>query len=482
MAAVGRRTTVSRVMVVVRGKGDSIPPVERTLDGAGQDLGAARIIPNGTNVKLRISWLLHDPAGQRWSVAAVVLLGLLIRLWVAWGHNQWQPDSTAWLRGDEPGYNNTALELLDGYGFTWPGRVPLYPAWLAGVHWLTGTSYHAVRYVQAFLGAGTVLLTYLLGRQVFGHLAGLIAALLAALSYVLIHQSLHLLSEVLFTPVLLLAALSLWKAVDQPTTARFLLAGFWIGISDLVRPTLLFLPLFLLWPLVVRLGWRRGLQYAAVLGIAVAIVIGPWLVRNRIRYQAWFPLATSNAILWQGSPEYYKLIHEKGYTYMRIWSEVIYGPNWREHDPTSLEGDRYWTARAIASIKSDPGTYLKYAAEKTATYWVGDSNADWNDEEIFNIHALRRIGFSRWAAVQVMIARALPIVALVAILVMWPRRRRLLPLYAILLYCTLLHAATHAEVRLSEPLQPILLVLVAGAVGGRLERARLSAPVPQPAG
>lgn len=397
-------------------------------------------------------------------MAIIVLIGLLFRLGWAWAYNQWQPNSAAWLRGDEPGYNNTALDLLAGYGYNWPGRVPLYPLWLAGVHALTGTSYHAVRYVQAFLGAGTVFLTYLLGRRLFGHLPGMIAALLAAISYILIHQSLHLLSEVLFTPVLLLVALSLLRAVDEPTTARFAVAGFWIGISDLVRPTLLFLPVFLLWPVVVRLGWRRGLRYASVLTGIVMVVIGPWLIRNRIHFHAWFPLATSNAILWQGSPEYYNLIHKQGYTYIRIWREILYGPNWREHDPTSIDGDRYWTARALQSIRSEPDTYLKYAVEKLGTYWVGDPNADWNNKSVFSFAALRNSGFSRRAAVEVMIARSLPIIALGAILVLWPLRRRFLPLWAVLLYCTLLHAATHAEVRLSDPFQPILLVLVVGAV------------------
>jgi hypothetical protein len=47
--------------------------------------------------------------------------------------------------------------------------------------------------------------------------------------------------------------------------------------------------------------------------------------------------------------------------------------------------------------------------------------------------------------------------------VLWRRRRELLPVYAILAYATALAAATHAEARLSEPLQPLLIVLVAGA-------------------
>jgi hypothetical protein len=59
--------------------------------------------------------------------------------------------------------------------------------------------------------------------------------------------------------------------------------------------------------------------------------------------------------------------------------------------------------------------------------------------------------------------RALPLLAAAAIAVLWRRRRELLPLYVILLYATLLHAATVARVRMSDPFRPILLVLVAAA-------------------
>ena len=407
--------------------------------------------------------LLSEPAGQRWSVIVVVLLGLLARMHEARTFNRIWPDSAASLRGDEPGYNNTALELLAGLGFTWPGRVPLYPIWLAGVHWMTGTSYHGARYVQSFLGAVTVLLTYLLGRRVFGHTAGLLAALFAAASLVLIHQSSHLLSEVLFTPTVLLTVLVLWRAFETGALWRFALAGALVGVTALIRPTLLFFPVFLVVIFVFVDRSREMLRRGLVLTGATLVVISPWLIRNRLHYDAWFPLATSNAILWQGSPEYYRLIHDYGYTYDRIWSEVIYGPNWREHDPTSIEGDRYWTARALRSIRDDPLTYLRFSAEKLVTFWTGDPNADWNNERVFSYPALRRVGFTHSQAVAVIIARVLPLLVVFAIAILWKDRRRLFPIYGVLLYCTLLHAATHAEARLSEPLQPFLLILLSGA-------------------
>jgi 4-amino-4-deoxy-L-arabinose transferase-like glycosyltransferase len=403
-------------------------------------------------------------AVEHWALALIVLLGLGLRLYAAWHFNQTHADDASLLRGDEPGYDNTALELLQGFGITWPGRVPLYPLWLAAMHWLTDSSYHAIRYAQAILATAAIPLTYLLGRRVFGHVAGLLAALAVALSHTLIGQSVHLLSEVLFTPFVLAVALALWKAWDRPSRRTLLWAGVWIGASAYVRPTLLFLPLFLFFPLIVARGWRGGLRQASLVMLATLVTVAPWIVRNRLRYDAWFPMATSNAFLWQGSPEYYHLLRHEGYTYLRVWNEVIYGPGWQQHDPTSIEGDRWWTARALRSIREEPGTYLRYAAEKLATYWIGDPNADWNNERIFSYGALRRAGFSAPAAAFAMLARLLPIVTLIAVAVLWKQRRRLLPLYAILIYCTLLHALAHAEVRLSEPLQPLLLILVAGAL------------------
>ena len=126
----------------------------------------------------------------------------------------------------------------------------------------------------------------------------------------------------------------------------------------------------------------------------------------------------------------------------------------------------------MRAIVDDPATYLRYAVEKAGTYWVGDPNADWNDERVFSFGALRRSGMGAPEAAAVLLWRLVPLVALAAAVVLRRHARRLLPLYLILVYCTLLHAATHAEVRLSEPLHPLLLVLVGGGAAALLDGRR----------
>jgi hypothetical protein len=86
------------------------------------------------------------------------------------------------------------------------------------------------------------------------------------------------------------------------------------------------------------------------------------------------------------------------------------------------------------------------------------------------------VGLSRREIAETFVARLLVFPALLAAVLLRRRWRELLPVYALLVYATLLHAATHAEARLSDPFQPLLIVLVTGAaatlLGGRRRAAR----------
>jgi len=427
-------------------------------------MGGAMLLPLAATAMV-LGWLAHC-SGDRtvWVLVAIITLaGLGLRLAAAWHWNTVLPDSPGRLVGDEPSYDDTARQLLRGDGYTWAGRVPGYPAFLAGVYWFSGGSYRAVPYVQALLGACAVPFTFLLGRRLLGTATGVMAATLAAASPVLVKQCQRLMSEPVYVPLMLAAVILLARAWQHPSWRRWLAAGAVLGMANLVRPSLLLLPLFVLLTLLLTTPWRRAIGSCTVYAAAAFATVAPWVLYNYVTHHAIFPLQTSNAILWQGSPEYYHLLHREHYTYMEVWTQVLYGPGWQEHDPTSVAGDRWWTQRAIRSIQAEPDVYARYFVEKLATLWVGDPNADWGDTHVFNYTWLRRSMGGHWAAVAIMLLRLLPIAALVAAAALRRHLRALMPVYAVLAYITLLHAATHAEVRLSEPFQPLLLVLVCGA-------------------
>jgi hypothetical protein len=108
--------------------------------------------------------------------------------------------------------------------------------------------------------------------------------------------------------------------------------------------------------------------------------------------------------------------------------------------------------------------YVRFCLEKAVTYWLGDPNADWGDTWIFNYRALSAWGFSRAYTAQMMASRALALLVIPALLVLGGRLTRASAVLHLLAYCTLLHALTHAEARLSDPLHPLLFVILGGAV------------------
>ena len=117
----------------------------------------------------------------------------------------------------------------------------------------------------------------------------------------------------------------------------------------------------------------------------------------------------------------------------------------------------------MRSIKADPALYARLVLERLGTYWVGDPVVDWGGNRPLSYAHLRRHMAPRDAVIR-LAERAVPILAALAIVVLWRRRRELLPLYVHLLYTTLLHAATVARVRMSDPFRPILYLLVAAAL------------------
>ena len=452
--------------------------MNRDTVAAAQSTDGERRVTTGESQIANGEW--HSSIDERtfvrltWLLAA---LGLALRLALVHITNESRPNSPARLGGDELGYDGLARDVLAGHGFTWPGRVPLYPLWLAALHTLFGPSYVVITWAQALVSATVVPLAVALGRRAAGPLAGLVAGSLAAVSFVLVRQPSSLLSEVLFTPLVLVVALALWRALDRPSGGTVALAGAAVGVANLVRPTLVLFPVVVLALLVYRLGWRRGSALGAVCIAATLLVQSPWMVHNaRLGRPVW-TLATSNAILWQGSPEYYHLTHDRGFGYLRVWREVLYAPGDDAPDPGTVEGEDYWRARALRSIADEPLIYLRYAAEKAITYWVGDPNADWGDSRVLDYRALRRTPFTRAQTISLLTSRILlPAAALLALGVLWRRRIVPVPIVALLAYSTALHAATHAEARLSEPLQPLLFVVLVGASAAVVRPPTRTAP------
>jgi hypothetical protein len=83
---------------------------------------------------------------------------------------------------------------------------------------------------------------------------------------------------------------------------------------------------------------------------------------------------TCLTLLCQGSPEFYHLAYEQvpKRNLVMIWQEELNPDRNGGHNAFTIEGSRYFTKRAIASILREPAVYLCYCLQKTVFFWLGN--------------------------------------------------------------------------------------------------------------
>jgi 4-amino-4-deoxy-L-arabinose transferase-like glycosyltransferase len=410
---------------------------------------------------------------RRLLLGAVLVIALGMRLFLVHRANSHAPNNASRLGGDEPSYDSFARNLLSGHWSDYPERGPGYPLLLAFLRLVTGGNYDAIFYLQAVIGSLAIVPAYLLTRRVGGDIAGLLCAAGLAVHWDLAMGSSFLQSEVLFTPLLMVFLLLFLRALDQPTTKRWIAAGACLGGTAVTRPTMVPLTLVMALVVVVLTRPRRvGLRNAAVLIVTAWLVVAPVTIANAMKFHAFVPVATSTGVVWQGSPEYYAL-YQSGRSYLSIWDHELNSQVNGGHSVATPEGDAYFTRRGIDSIKAHPVTYLWYSTQKIAFFWLGHPSADWAGKGILNPRALSYLAPSEITLI--MVERIAPLVALVALALLVMRRRRdrdLAVIYVVLGSFTLLHAALWAELRLSQPLIPLLGLLISVAITGELHARR----------
>lgn len=268
---------------------------------------------------------------------------------------------------DTADYDELALNVLGGEGYVshdnWYGfpmrswRPPAYPLFLAAIYATWGYSHVAVQVIQALLGAFTVALLFFIVRRMYKP-AAWPAAITAALYEPLISVCSEVMSESLFTFLVLLA---LWALEDERRRWHvWALGGLAIGLAALTRPVgLLFLPALGLCVLLngVRTDGRR-LVWAA---LAAAAVVAPWTVRNYVVHDALVPISTHGGFIVARSnalePAWRQ---ERGWGIERAVFEAM---------PTEVERDRFWWQQGRSFIAAHPGVYIRLVFERLLRFF-----------------------------------------------------------------------------------------------------------------
>src|SRR5262245_56410989 len=248
----------------------------------------------------------HDDARERrrhrrW-IAAAFGLAFLLRLGFAFFYWANEP-----LTRDEREYLSLARSLAAGNGFIYDaevmdgsvqpfGRAPGYPVFLAvtggGARFVDSVPL-SVKIAQALVGSAGILLVAALAGRLAGSRAAVAGALIAACYPPLVWIASYAFSEAIFWPIALLVA---W-GLDRIESARSRIfaafgSGLLTGVAILIRPaTMAFVPIAAVWFLV-----RRRYLGAAGFLIGMALLIGPWTVRNHAHYGRFVPVAAEGGV------------------------------------------------------------------------------------------------------------------------------------------------------------------------------------------
>ncbi len=202
---------------------------------------------------------------------------------------------------DQRTFDNWANNTVEN-PWTGDGKVfymaPGYPYFVAGIYKMFGSSnYFAVAFIQILLDTLLCLLLFLLGKWLFNARVGLLAAFFAAFYRPFIFYSVPLLSDSLILFLNIFTIFIIYWALRKKDYKKWILVGLVLGLTGLVKPTiLLFLPFLLIGLLVypkklspsptppVKGGKEGGgirplLSWVVVI-LFMLIVISPVTIRN----------------------------------------------------------------------------------------------------------------------------------------------------------------------------------------------------------
>jgi len=303
---------------------------------------------------------------------------------------------------DQISYYELALRVIDGHGFSfgegwWPATAAneptahwsfLYVLFLASVFGLSGADPLAARLIQAVLcGVLQPLLTWRIGRRLFGERVGLVSAALAAFYSYFAFYGGALVTEALYI-VALLWVLDLATRLGARSCCGAAPSGYWLwvqlglslSVAALLRQVaLLFLPVILLWivwPTIQRSSsfWDalrscRPMMTRVAVCVAIPIVaIIPWTLRNYAVFDRVVLLNTNAGFVffWANHPvhgnTFIPILPGDGSEYGNLIPEELRALNEAELDKALLE-------RGLVFVVQDPFRYIRLSISRVKEYF-----------------------------------------------------------------------------------------------------------------
>jgi 4-amino-4-deoxy-L-arabinose transferase-like glycosyltransferase len=270
------------------------------------------------------------------------------------------------------------------FGFI-PGRPsaftqPLYALVLAPVYETVGRNWYTVAPLQILIAAGTAVLVFAIGERVVSRQVGVVAALLSTLHPYLVWHDVHINREIVDGFLAAAVTLLVVIATERNSARVAACAGAACGLAVLGNARLALLPaviaMYLLWVLTPR---RTAVAGGAAVVLVAALVVTPWVVRNKISVGC-AALTTDSRALWKANNSSTYGVLARGEWIDQV-PEPAGAPPWPElaADITARGGPvvevdecaqmRFYRRLVIDFWRDHPGEKAKLAVQAVRMLW-----------------------------------------------------------------------------------------------------------------
>jgi 4-amino-4-deoxy-L-arabinose transferase-like glycosyltransferase len=257
------------------------------------------------------------------------------------------------LSTDSKDYDILALQISQGKGYVnlsnepTAFRAPVYPLFLGAIYSIAGHDLLWVRLIQALLGGAICVLVYLISTIIFDNITASLSGYLCSFHLPFIINSSQILTETLFTFLLLL---SIFLILSSNGYRTLTISGLLFGLTLLTRPFLIFFFPFLFYWLYLKNKYDT-FKSITILLISILLIVLPWTIRNYYRLNSFVPLANTGGIALYNS----YVVPKKGFGYNSL--EGIEDEYYSIKDETSK--NKYLISKTVEYIKKNPVTVIK---------------------------------------------------------------------------------------------------------------------------
>ena len=249
------------------------------------------------------------------------------------------------------------------YGFI-PGHPsaytqPLYGWFLLPLYWIFGRHWEVVGLAQIAVACCTTLVVWQIGRRWLEPGAGLVAGLIVAVHPYLVWHDVHMNREILDH---LLAACIVYltlRCAERFTAGPALALGAVLGLGILGNVRLEALPFVVLG----YLAWRRrSLSLVSALAVlaGAAILVMPWVIRNRADVGCW-AVTTDARALWKAN-------NPHTYATLKSGQWIDHVPQPKSFPPTPQDVYDHWRATGVVQPYDECAQMSEFQS-KVISFW-----------------------------------------------------------------------------------------------------------------